>query len=574
MEMKKNSLLIFSLLYSIGSSAQKSDGNPLFSPPLDIPLSLAGNFMELRSGHFHSGLDMRTEGREGLDVKAAEDGWVSRVKVSPWGYGKALYIEHPNGYTTVYGHLRNYAGAIAEAVLDRQYKAREFEVDLTFEKGELPVTKGQVVAQSGNTGGSSAPHLHFEVRRTSDQHALDPELFGMDVPDSVAPTFIGLRIDPLDSLTRVQPYPGKARGYAAAGSGSTWSLKGAAVPSALGTIGLSVNVTDRYSNSWSTCGIRSLKVSVDGRAIYSAELDEIDFGLQRYADAYMDYALFKGNDMYYNRCYKLPNNKLAIYGNEAAQGRITVKPGQELKVLVEATDANGNRSELRFTLRGATPAQAEDWNNTLTKGQYFHYDRENILTTPDARFNLPPNSLYADERIECRTVPLPGNFAPITRLHDPLTPLNLAGQLTLKADASKANGHTDKLLLVKLDDKGKPSPIGGTYADGQVSCKVKGFGDYTVMIDTLPPKVVAVDIKPNMTGRDSLKVQVTDDLSGVDQWVGKLDGEWILFEYDPKRKMITHRFDKYSSKPGKHDLVVEVRDERGNTSTLRTSFQR
>lgn len=574
METSRNIALIISLLSSVGSSAQESAGKARFSSPLDIPLSLAGNFMELRTSHFHSGLDMRTDGREGLDVKAAEDGWVSRVKVSPWGYGKALYIDHPNGYTTVYGHLRNYTGAIAEAVLDRQYKAREFDVDLTFEKGELPVKKGQVVAQSGNTGGSSAPHLHFEVRRTSDQHALDPERFGMDVPDSVAPTFIGLRIDPLDSLARVTPYPGKARGFPTVGADKGYVLKGGEAPAAFGTVGLSVNVTDRYSNSWSTCGIRSLKVLVDSKPIYSAELDEIDFGLQRFADAYMDFALFKGNDMYYNRCYKLPNNKLGIYGNEAAQGRISVRPGQELKVQVEAVDANGNRSELRFTLRGATPEQATAWAIPKAQGQYFRFDRENVLSNGNARFTLPPNALYADERILCRTAKGTSPFAPVTKLHDPLTPLNLAGQLALKADITQAKGHMDKLLIVRLDDKGKPTPIGGTWADGEVSSKVKGFGDYTVMIDTLPPKVVALNIKPIMTGRDSLKVQVTDDLSGVDQWVGKLDGEWILFEYDPKRKMVVHRFDKYSGKPGKHELVLEVRDERGNTSTLRTSFQR
>jgi hypothetical protein len=572
--MKKNSLLIFSLLMARMSIAQTGSGEPVFAPPMDIPISLAGNFMELRNSHFHSGLDMRTDGREGLDVKAAEDGWVSRVKISPWGYGKALYIEHPNGYTTVYGHLRNYVGTIADAVLEGQYKAREFEVDLVFEKGELPVKKGQVVANSGNTGGSSGPHLHFEVRRTSDQHALDPERFGMDVPDSTAPVFFGLRIDALDSLALVQPYPGKARGFVATNVGNNYSLKGGTEPYALGTVGLSVNVIDRYSNSWSTCGIRSLKVSVDGTPVFSAHLDEIDFGLQHYADAYMDYALFKGNDMNYNRCYKQPNNKLGIYGKEPAQGRITVRTGQQLKVLVEAVDANDNRSELRFTLRGATLDQAVPWTGAPVVGQYFRYGRENTLTTATARFTLPPNALYADERITCGSAKGTSPFAPITKLHDPLTPLNLAGQLSLKADVSKANGHWDKLLLVKLDENGKPSPIGGTYQDGWVGSKVKGFGDYTVMIDTLPPKVVALDLKPVMTGRDSIKIQVTDDLSGIDQWAGKLDGAWILFEYEPKKKWITHRFDKYSDKPGTHELVVEVHDERGNTSMLRTSFIR
>ncbi len=572
--MRRNIVLIFSFLSAIGSSAQTGSGTPVFSPPLDIPLSLAGNFMELRSSHFHSGLDMRTEGREGLDVKAAEEGWVSRVKVSPWGYGKALYIDHPNGYTTVYGHLRNYSGAIADAVLDRQYKAREFDVDLVFEEGELPVSKGQVVAKSGNTGGSTAPHLHFEVRRTSDQHALDPERFGMEVPDSAWPIFNGLRIDPLDSLARVQPYPGNARGFAATGSGNSWTLKDGAVPAAVGTVGISVNVIDRYSNSWSTCGIRSMKVSVDGQPIYSAELDELDFSLQRFADAYMDYALFKSKDMYYNRCYRLPNNKLRIYGKEAAQGRITLRPGDERKVVVEAVDANGNRSELKFTLRGAPSAQALAWISAPAPGQYFHYDRENTITTGDARFELPANSLYADERVLCTTAKGTSPFAPITQIHDPLTPLNLSAQLSLKADLSKAKGRTDKLLIVRLDNKGKASPIGGTFADGWVSSKVKSFGDYTVMIDTVPPKATPIGIRAVMTGRDTLKVEVADDLSGVDKWTGELDGGWILFEYDPKNKLLIHRFDKYSNKAGKHALSLEVRDERGNATTVKATFTR
>lgn len=572
--MRSSYTLIFSLLIARTSFAQANGTEPQFAPPMDIPISLAGNFMELRTGHFHSGLDMRTEGREGLDVKAADHGWVSRVKVSPWGYGKALYIDHPNGFTTVYGHLRNYAGAVADAVLDRQYKAREFDVDLVFEKGELPVSKGQVVAQSGNTGGSSGPHLHFEVRRTGDQHALDPERFGMEVPDDIHPIFHGLRIDPLDSLARVPPYPNGAKGYPVTGSGSYYTLKDGAVPAATGTVGLSVNVSDRYSNSSSTCGIRSLKVFVDEEPVHSALLEEVDFALQRFADAYMDYALFKSNDMNYNRCYKLPNNKLSIYGKEAAQGRITLRPGDERKVMVEAVDANGNRSELRFTLRGAPTAQALSWRVPPGQGQYFGYDRKNTLATKDARFELPPNALYADERIDCSVRNSDSPFAPVTRLHDPLTPINIAGQLSLRADVSKARGRSDKLLIVRLDEKGKASPIGGICADGWVSSKVKSFGDYTVMIDTLPPKVTGLNIRAVMTERDSLNIQVSDDLSGITRWVGTLDGQWILFEYDPKKKMLCHRFDKYSDKPGKHELVVEVGDERGNTSTFRTSFTR
>jgi hypothetical protein len=386
---------------------------------------------------------------------------------------------------------------------------------------------------------------------------------------------LGLRIDPLDSSARVQPYPGKARGYVLAGKDGAYGLKGDLAPKAFGTVGLSVNVIDRYSNSASSCGIRSLKVSVDGVPTFSFTLDKIDFGVQRYCNAHMDYALFKGNDMNYNRCYKLPNNKLELYGTEAAQGRITLKPGQLVKVVVEATDANGNRSVLPFTLVGATPEEANAWPVPETSGQLFEFDQPNELRTPDLRFRLPANALYTSERIKWHSAPSSSPFAPTLSLHDALTPLQLAGQLSIKVDPLTAHGiDGTKLLVVKLDDKGKASPMGGRYADGWVTTNVKGFGNYTVQLDTVPPRVTALDLKPIMTGRDSLKIQVTDDLSGIDQYVGRLDGKWILLEYDWKRKLLTHTFDTHSSGKGKHTLEVEVRDERGNTTLLSTDFTR
>ena len=571
-ELTKINLLIFSSLITVVSSGQFAPVLPRFSPPMDIPISLSGNFMELRNDHFHSGLDMRTESKEGIPVKAAGDGWVSRIKVSPWGYGKALYIDHPNGYTTVYGHLRNYSGTIAGAALDGQYKAKAFEVDLTFSPGELAVKKGQVVANSGNTGGSSGPHLHFEVRRTNDQHALDPERFGMDIPDSVSPSFLGLRIDPLDSSSRAQPYPAKARGYVLTGKDGAYTIKGDLTPMAFGTVGLSVNVIDRYSNSGSTCGIRGLKVSVDGVATFSADLDEINFDLQRYANAFMDYGLFKGNDMNYNRCYKLPNNKLELYGNETAQGRLSLVPGRAYKILVEAIDANGNRSVFPFTLLGATSQEAAQWPKSLEAGQLFTYNTENSINTPEFRFVLPANSLYANERISWKSGPSKEPFAPTLALHDKLTPLHIAGQLAIKVDAVASKGRESKLLVVKFDEKGQPSPVGGVYTDGWVTAKVRGFGDYSVMIDTIPPKVTAFDLVPVMTGRDSLRIQVTDNLSGIDKYVGRLDGEWILFEFDQKRKQLIHTFDKHSSGKGNHQLELVVSDERGNTTTLKADF--
>jgi len=542
---------------------------------MDLPIEVAGNFMELRTNHFHSGLDMKTNGQIGQPVMAVADGWVSRIKISPWGYGKAVYIDHPSGYTTVYGHLSRLNGAIASACLEAQYKARDFSVDQYFKKGEIPVKQGETIAFSGNTGGSSAPHLHFEVRRTSDQHALDPQAFGMIPPDHVPPDINGIRIDALDSTSFSSPYPGGAVGFAVvAVNDSTYMLKPGSNPAAFGTIGLSVNAIDRYSNSNNTCGIRDLTVSVDGSMVFSAHLDEIDFGTLRYANAFMDYGLFESKDMHYNRCYRLPNNKLALYGKEATQGKITVVPGKDHAIQVIATDAAGNRSTLTFVLHGATEAAATTWPRPKEEGQLFRWSDANTLTEKGLHFSLPPNALYVDTRIQYRDSAAPAKaYAALHQIQNEQTPLQLAGTLTIDVTKDVAPGKTSKLLVVQMRG-GKPSPQGGTYANGAVTTQVKTLGAFTVMLDTTPPVLIPLDLREDMKGRSGFRIKVGDNLSGLDQWKATLDGQWILLEYDPKKAELEHRFDIHSDLPGTHELRVEAIDERGNRSSLTRRFTR
>lgn len=542
---------------------------------MDLPISVAGNFMELRPNHFHSGLDMKTNGRIGQPVKAVADGWVSRIKISPWGYGKAVYIDHPSGYTTVYGHLDHMNTALGEATLEAQYAAKDFSIDKYFTKGELPVRQGEVIAFSGNTGGSSGPHLHFEVRRSADQHALDPQAFGMNPPDNVPPTITGLRIYALGDSSKCSPYPAGAVGFpVSAVNDSTYMLKAGSNLSAYGTVGFAVNVTDSYSNSHNRCGVRYITESVDGIQVFSAHLDEIDFAKNRFANAYMDYGMYKGNGMKYNRLYELPNNSLRIYGNEKAQGRIAVEPGKDHAVQVITTDAAGNRSTLTFVLHGADAATASTWPSTPEPGQLFNYNVPNLLVQDGLRFSLPANALYDDERIRYAVLPAPrGALSPLHRIQDENTPLQLAGEINVSVQNEIDNSLTSKLLIVRMVN-GKPVAEGGTFANGMVTAKVRGFGDFTVMIDTVPPTLYNVDLRPNMAGRKSFKLKIGDDLSGIADLEGRLDGKWILLEYDPSAATLEHTFDKYSSAPGAHRLEVTARDDRGNKKTFTYEFTR
>ncbi|HMN06873.1 MAG TPA: M23 family metallopeptidase [Flavobacteriales bacterium] len=555
---------------------QKTQGQtPSLGHPMDLPVEVAGNFMELRSNHFHSGLDLKTNGRVGQPVKATGDGWVSRIKISPWGYGKAVYIDHPSGYTTVYGHLDRLHGTLAAAVLDLQYSSRSFSVDKYFQRWELPVNQGDVIAYSGNTGGSTAPHLHYEVRRTADQHALDPERYGIQTLDKMPPTFRGLRIEALDTNSKAAPYPAGAMGYAVVPvNDSTYVLKAGSNPAGWGTVGLSVNVIDRYSNSQNTCGIRRLSVLVDGQSVCDIALDEADFGLQRYANAYMDYGLFKEKSLHYNRCYKLPNNRLGVYTPAKSPGLITLEPGLSRQVEVVATDASGNRSTLTFALQGATDAQVAAWPSAKPRGQQLAYDQAATVTLPGMRFQLPPHALYEDTWLTTGASPAPiGAYSPLFTIQDLYTPLQLAGELTIDLPADLPAALLPKLLVARRAG-GKWVAEGGTSADGRITASIKTLGPYAVLADTVPPVLSPIGLQPDMKGRKNFKVKVTDNLSGIDQWVAKLDGQWILMEYEPKTNTLEHTFDRYSDRPGSHTFELEVTDERGNVSRLTRSFTR
>ena len=542
---------------------------------MDLPVQVAGNFMELRTNHFHSGLDLKTNGVIGQAVKSAGDGWVSRIKISPWGYGKAVYIDHPSGYTTVYGHLDRLNGVFASTLLDLQYAGRNFSIDKYFKKGELPVTKGEVIAFSGNTGGSTAPHLHYEVRRTSDQHALDPEAYGITTLDRVPPKITGIRIEPLDSASRVSPYPAGSVGFVVTElNDSTYMLKAGTNPAAWGTVGLSVNAIDRYSNSHNTCGIRSLTVSVDGKMVTEIKLDEVDFGTQRYANAYMEYDLFKDKNMHYNRCYKLPNNRLDLYSGAITPGMIRVEPGKSHAVQVIATDGSGNRSMLTFVLYGATVEESAKWSQPRAQGVLYPYNRPNVIVEPGMRFSLPTNALYDNTHLRTTLSATPAKaFAPLFGIGDPLTPLQLAGELSIDVTGDFPAEHSSKLLMVRLVG-GRPSAEGGSFANGKVTASVRTLGQFTVMMDTVPPTLSPLGLQVDMKGKKGFKVRVQDNLSGMDQWIAKIDGQWILMEYEPKTHSLEHTFDKFSDTPGPHEFELEVTDERGNRSRITRSFTR
>ncbi|HRH36966.1 MAG TPA: hypothetical protein PK760_01390, partial [Flavobacteriales bacterium] len=339
---------------------------------------------------------------------------------------------------------------------------------------------------------------------------------------------------------------------------------------AFGTVGLGLHTVDRYDANGAKCGVRSIELFVDSVPVFSTRFEDLDFGVNRYCNAHMDYEQFKGNKLEYHRCYRLPNNKLRIYGKEEAQGRIDLEPGAVKHIRFLITDANGNSSALTFNLLGATEAEAAVWPKAEEDGSLFRYDAANTIKEVGLHFELPANALYDDAFVKYSSKP--GSARMLSAIHtigDPLTPIHAAGELRIAIQSTKPT----KAVVVKMNADGTSNgTVGGKYADGWITTSIKNFGAYTVMLDTTPPVITNQDLRANMSGRKSFSLKVSDNLSGMTSWSASLDGEWIVMEYDPKTKLLTHHFDKHTNAPGKKEFKLTVTDERGNSSRYVLTF--
>ncbi|RMG76485.1 MAG: M23 family metallopeptidase, partial [Bacteroidetes bacterium] len=343
--------LSYSLLGQNKDSLEFKYPQNYFRSPLDIPLLLAGNYGEIRSNHYHAGIDIKTEGVEGKNVYAAADGYVSRIKISEGGYGKALYITHPNGYTTVYAHLKRFNDTIEQYVRKQQYLKESYEIELFPPKNSLKVKKGDIIAVSGNTGGSGGPHLHFEIRETDTEVPINPLLFGFDIKDDIPPIIKHLTIYPIDDTSFVNRRSRPKR-YALSGSNGKYSLS--ATPEVKGIIGFGIEVIDKLNGSNNRCGIYSIDLTIDGDTIYRHHIEDIPFHKTRYINCHVDYEAWKKDGIKTQRCYRLPNNQLDFYDKLKYNGLYMFTDDSVHEVRFIVKDTYQNTSELVFNVKSST----------------------------------------------------------------------------------------------------------------------------------------------------------------------------------------------------------------------------
>ena len=555
----------------LSTTSENSYPQDYFRSPLAIPIVLAGTFGELRNNHFHAGIDIKTQGREGHKILAVADGFVSRVKVSPYGYGCALYIDHPNGYTSVYGHLQKYSPKLQEYIKKTQYERQSYGIDLKLEPGLFEFKKGETVAFSGNTGGSSAPHLHFEIRETLSEHPLNPLLFGLKVPDKRKPILQQIAFYGIDTNNKPNDQSHK---QAILGSGMACKLAKDTVKLNSETIGISIKSYDQQDGANNKNGVYKIKMFADEVAVFQFTAERLPFDEMRYINAHCDYKEWHNNRSWFNKCFKEPGNFLSAYKDDLGNGQISLSEGESKNIRIEVTDLTGNKSQVKFVVKNdpkglpfsADPAYVE----TFYQGNINYFMQENISIT------LPDSALYNDINFNFKEKDggTKSPYTPIYSIHNSSTPIHKPFELSINSGNLPEQKRSQAVVLVEY--KKKKIALLPKYWDGPfLVTESKTFGDFYVQLDENPPKISPVYTYKdrNIGSYDLIRFTISDDLAGIQSYEGKLDGEWVLMEYEPKARQLRHYFEKDLPK-GSHHFELIVRDGCNNENSYEFDFKR
>ncbi|MGF1586692.1 MAG: M23 family metallopeptidase [Bacteroidales bacterium] len=573
--MKKLGIFFSLSLILLSNSISQDFPQDYFISPVDFPIRLSANFGELRTNAFHAGIDIRTGGVTGKKILAVADGFVYRIRVSPVGYGRALYVEHANGLASVYAHLDSFSEEIERYIKQEQYKRQSFDVDLTPARNLLRVKQGDVIGLSGNTGSSFGPHLHFEIREASTQMPVNPLLFNFDIRDNLPPVLYTLAVYPVNHNSRVN---GKNQPLylPLTGANGKYRVQSNSKIEVFGEIGFGIQATDFLNDSPNRCGAWSVELHLDNQIIYSHELTKFAFGELRYINAHIDYAEKIRNRRDIQRMFLQPNNKMSIYGKNVNRGIGVFNNKGETEGRIIVKDAYKNSSELIFSISTVLPV--EEVMPPPVRPEHFamlmRYDQPNNFTNSNLSLSMPANSLYDDLLFEFRTSDMVnGSLTPVYHIHDRFTPVHRSYSLSIRAD-NVPPALRDKALIVQLNDD-KPNPLNSQWKNGYMHGQTNVFGMFTVMADTLPPVIEPLNISPgrNMSSQSKISFRVRDDLSGIKSYRGLINDEWVLFEFDPKNDLLFYIFDHSRIGRGQtHELQLTVTDQKDNASTYSVDF--
>ena len=583
---------------------------------------LAGNMSEIRPNHFHTGLDIKTDQRQGLPVYAAADGFVQRMKISSFGYGNILYLRHPNGQITVYAHLREFAPEIATYIRQEMYKEQKNELEIYLDENTLPVKKGDIIAYSGNTGSSAGPHLHFEIRDSLDR-AIDPLKFGFaEIIDNTPPTVTKIAISPLTIDSRVNGRYARTE-YSVHYDGSVFHVREPIEIS--GKVGIELRGFDKLDDMYNPNGFPVFEVFEDDSLTFSIDVDRVDFELSRFLLSHT----YRNS---FTRLYKQESNLFHFYQPDTPlSGSIEAAPGQQKNVKVEISDVYNNRTRLNISFVGKAPTVDLNGYNNTGGSETFAYERNILIVNappsksgtlakfyvngyamemplayegtnkrtylwdmdyglpdsidvctevlyPEVKSKIPfqQKALFSDGktsvnfdeksllddfylRIEDRGRP----GQPSIRINDPNEYLRSGIEITM--DATGYEGNKEKAQVYLEYANGYKRFLGGEWEGNRIRFRTANLGTFVLSEDSVPPR-----INPVRVNSGELRFTISDNLSGINSFEARVDGEWVLMRYEYKQALIWS--EKLENKPFKGDIVLKVRDNAGNEAVYQRSL--
>ncbi len=521
---------------------------PNFSPPLSIPLTLSANFGELRPNHFHMGVDFKTNGKIGYDLYSIEDGFVSRIKVSPYGYGKVIYIDHPDGKTSVYAHCSEFKGAIDSIVRISQYNDQNYEVEIFPKLNEIRVKKGEIIALSGNTGSSTAPHLHFEIRDTPTEHALNPLVFGFDIADRIQPEVRQMKIAAINKDG--YQIAGKSIIVPIYGSNGIFTIRNNAILipadfcSPTGGIGLAFDIIDKLDGAPNQCALYGTNLIVDGDTIFGQQIDRISFDDTRYVNSHRD----MNSPGKFHKSYRTITNPLTIY-KTSNLGIINIQPGDSKTIELDVYDPKGNKSQLKFAINALAGTLNKDYNPS-TKDFLLPQDSLSYHST-NWSVRAEPNTIYE---------PAKQTNSSIAHFCDASIDLQKAVTIRLKLDNPAL---PIKNYYIAANTGGRYKSLQTTYKAGWLEAESKFAGTYSIKTDSQAPVIRGVSFNNSylVTGA-VVKLTIKESETSIADYDLFIDGKWHLLEYESKGDFLI--FTRPQDLIGEHEIKIIASDTCGN----------
>lgn len=534
--------------------AQEKSANPFISP-FDFPLLLSGNFGELRANHFHGGVDFKTQGVVGKPIRCIADGYISRVTVTPGGYGQAVYITHDNGYTSVHGHLHRFMDGVQQVVEAYQYEHETFAVDLQFEADRFPLKQGEVFALAGNEGYSFGPHLHMEIRKTDTEEYIDPlQFYTNQLKDTTAPR-----------ATHVMLYPQVGKGVVNGSSRKKIiTLSGQSPITAWGQIAAGIKAYDYMDGTSNNYGVRSVTLLVDSVEVFRSTVDGFLPDENRMINAWTDYEEYATRNSWFMRSQILPGNTWRMLQADDERGVVTINEERPYRFCYVLEDLYGNRRTYGFVVQGKKQEV-----ELLHKGEhYLKWNQGNIVQQPGMSLVIPKGMLYEDVDLNCKVIADSLNISYDYQLNDKPVPLHGGCSLVIGvrnypiADTSK--------YYVARKYKGRKSSAGGYFEDGFMFANIRELGTYSVAIDTVAPRIVPMNKPQWKTG--NIRFKIRDAETGIKDYKVYIDGKFVLFKFASKNATLSCMHPDRIKRGMKHRMEVVITDYCGNVAREEYQF--